>query len=144
MLEIFSLVLYLFMAQRYSLLLFLIIPASFFTVGELPLFPCKFFLCFPVKHRITGSFPVENTHIPRMAKSIPRNFSAGLFSTVWLSQQNKRLAKYFPDGSWLTVTDFSSQSDGICRWSFIFMADIFGSFRCVFCKKIFPFTALVV
>jgi len=34
-----------------------------------------------------------------MAKSIPRNFSAGIFSTVWFSQQNKRLAKYFPDGS---------------------------------------------
>ena len=49
MLEIFSLVLYLFMAQRYSLLLFLKIPASFFTVGEFPLFPYKFFLCFPVK-----------------------------------------------------------------------------------------------
>ena len=46
MLEIFSLVLYLFMAQRYSLLLFLIIPASFFTVGEFPLFPYKFFSAF--------------------------------------------------------------------------------------------------
>ena len=60
-----------------------------------------------------------------MAKSIPRNLSAGLFSTVWFSQQNKRLAKYFPDGSRLTVTDLSFQSDGICRWSFIFMAAIF-------------------
>ena len=64
-----------------------------------------------------------------MAKSIPRNLSAGLFSTVWFSQQNKRLAKYFPDGSRLTVTDFSFQSDGIWRWSFILMTDIFGSFR---------------
>ena len=50
--------------------------------------------------------PVENTHIPCMAKSIPRNFSACLFSAVWFSQQNNRLAKYFPDGSILTVTDF--------------------------------------
>ena len=36
-----------------------------------------------------------------MAKSIPRNFSACLFSTVWFSQSNSRLAKYFPDGSLL-------------------------------------------
>ena len=37
------------------------------------------------------------------------------FSAVWFSQQNKRLAKYFPDGSRLIVTDFSFQSDGIWR-----------------------------
>ena len=33
-----------------------------------------------------GILPVENTHIPCMAKSIPINFSAGLFSAVWFSQ----------------------------------------------------------
>ena len=33
---------------------------------------------------------VENTHIPCIAKSIPINFSAGLFSAAWFSLQNKR------------------------------------------------------
>ena len=59
--------------------------------------------------------PVENTHIPCIAKSIPINLSAGLFSAVWFSQQNKRLAKYFPDGSLLTVTDFSFHFSDIGR-----------------------------
>ena len=50
-----------------------------------------------------------------MAKSIPRNFSAGLFSTVWLSQQNKRLAKYFPDGSQLqtSVPSLTGSAGGV-------------------------------
>ena len=38
-----------------------------------------------------------------------------VFSTVWFSQQNKRLAKYFPDDSLLTVTDFSFHFSDIGR-----------------------------
>ena len=93
---------------------------------------------------ISALSPVENTHIPCMAKSIPRNFSACLFSAVWFSQSNSRLAKYFPDGSLLTVTDFSFHSSGIIRWSFIFTGCIFGSFRNLSCRQIFPFTIFVV
>ena len=59
-------------------------------------------------------------------------------------EKGSRLAKYFPDGSLLTVTDFSFHSSGIIRWSFIFTGCIFGSFRNLSCRQIFPFTIFVV
>ena len=107
MLEIFSLVLYLFMAQRYSLLLFLIIPASFFTVGEFPLFPYKFFLCFPVKHRIPGSFPCgKYTHSPH-GKIDPKEFFCRTFFHCLALTAEQKTCKIF--SGWLTAHSYRLQ-----------------------------------
>ena len=113
----------------------------------------SFFLCPHTLHILLDAkylstfiryFPRSSSLYPSMAKSIPRNFFACLFSAVWFSQSNNRLAKYFPDGSLLTVTDFSFHPSGIIRWSFIFTGCIFGSFRNLSCRQIFPFTIFVV
>ena len=112
----------------------------------------SFFLCPHTLHILLDPkylstfiryFPRSSSLYPSMAKSIPRNFFACLFSAVWFSQSNSRLAKYFPDGSLLTVTDFSFYPSGIIRWSFIFTGCIFGSFRNLSCRQIFPFTIFV-
>ena len=71
-------------------------------------------------------------------------FASLLFDCENQTAEKRQAEKYFPDGSLLTVTDFSFHPSGIIRWSFIFTGCIFGSFRNLSCRQIFPFTIFVV
>ena len=141
-----SSVFYFFMAERHSVLLFEVISAPFLTFGQSSLLPCQSCQCLPVVPRIPAllsggeySHPVHRIIDPQ---HLLRFSHACLVFTGFIFTE--KAGVILPDGSMLTVTDFSFCPSGISLCRRIRTSPAFGSRSFPPDSRIFPLTTFVV